>query len=479
MGLLRRDVLSRARSRRLLPLLVVLLALPTALAENESKLAGKVACVYPISGQYGAIVRWTYYTLLLFGIIAQREIWLIAGALATAMSYSATTAIHAVILSISTAHQPVFDLDLVGAWAVIAAGAFALWPVLGTSRTLIESPFRPIFTLWACVMCAGAIAASAPIYLSYPKEPMCNSTLTGQLLQYPYQVGQPGFQNCTYTCFDSRRVLRAPSEIQAVDARIVFGARWNAYTAMAGYCVNASVIIVLLSTNFGWYCHQWSERRKQRKHPDRTPRPYYRTMSLLHPRNRGERIGVFFFFLNEGCALVSIALMEYHLLGSSLPLDEAPYGISQWGGAVSIAIVIFAAGMNKYNQWRDAQRSPSVAEDPEAARSEDGLPAPGLDDASPVRTDDNGTGTPSRDEKAEEPKEPSPPRRSLQVRETFGRVPTLPIREVRTGWLGGWDKLRSFLRFLGRPPPEWQPPAPRRQPPRVLGLVPAGGGRRQ
>ena len=442
-------------------LLLIGALLPPAAADNEEKLQGQVACVYPVSGQYGAISRWVYYALLLFGIVAQREVWLIAGALATAMSYSATAAVHAVLLAASTAGgQPVLDLDLAGVWAVLGAALFSLWPVLGTSRTLLTSPFQPIFRAWAMLIALGALCLMVPVYLTYPKEPACLST-TGQLMQHPYQVGQPGF-NCSYTCFDSRRILRAPSEIQAYDAVTIFGNRWGVYKALAGYVVNATVVITIMSSGLGLAWHRRTMRRKARKDPSLDPDDTsHMTINILHPRDRGERVGAFFFVVNQGISIAAVCLCEIYLLGAGLPMGEQPYNVSQWGGAVAVLFIIVAASINKYNEWRAQQRP---APDPEAPRAE------ALTGDLPI--------SPASPEVQEEPKdvpppEPAAPSRSVTVSRTF----SMPVREIKTGF---WDKLRDFLRFLREPPSYWQqPPETMRSPPGLISRMPRRNGRAQ
>ena len=427
-----------------LSILLILTALPPlAGADSEKPLEGKVACVYPVSGQYGAISRWVYYALLLFGICAQREVWLIAGALATAMSYSATAALHALLLACSTARQPVFDLDLAGTWAVLSAGLFALWPVLGTSRTLIESPFRPIFSAWGIMVAIGIIASVCPVYLTYDKEPQCLSS-TGALLQHPYQVGMTEW-NCSYSCFDSNRILRAPSEIQAIDARTIYGDYWGLFKALAAYSANASVIIIIITSGLGLRWHRWSQRRKARKNPSIDVNDCSRmTFNPLHPRDRSERWAAFFFFVNQGTSIAAVVLTEIYLLGGGLPMDEQPFNVSQWGGAVAVALVIIAAGINKYFMWRASQTAPL---DPEALPNSQAATSP---EAAVI-----------------EPKEESDTA-VVQARSTFSRVPTLPIREVRMGF---WDKLRDFIQYLRTSPQDLPLPQPRPQPRSAPGFI--------
>ena len=55
-------------------------------------------CVYPISGQYGFLNRLLFYLLVLFALIARKRTWLAAAALGTAMTYAASSAVHAIAL---------------------------------------------------------------------------------------------------------------------------------------------------------------------------------------------------------------------------------------------------------------------------------------------------------------------------------------------------------------------------------------------
>src|SRR5690242_11962880 len=80
-------------------------------------------CVYAISGTYGFLPRLLYYITLAFAIFGRHREWLIIGALVTAMTYAGTTAIHQ--MALVTSKQGVYDLDILGGWAVLSSGALA------------------------------------------------------------------------------------------------------------------------------------------------------------------------------------------------------------------------------------------------------------------------------------------------------------------------------------------------------------------
>lgn len=58
----------------------------------------ELACAYAISGQYGFLPRLLYYFLLMVSLFLRKHNWLSAGALAGAMTYSASACVHAFAL---------------------------------------------------------------------------------------------------------------------------------------------------------------------------------------------------------------------------------------------------------------------------------------------------------------------------------------------------------------------------------------------
>jgi hypothetical protein len=67
-----------------------------------------ISCSYPINGSYGATSRILYYILAIIGVIFRKESWAANAAIATVMVYSATAAIHAIML-LTITRQMGFD----------------------------------------------------------------------------------------------------------------------------------------------------------------------------------------------------------------------------------------------------------------------------------------------------------------------------------------------------------------------------------
>lgn len=88
------------------------------LSYNATTDRNQVDCIYPISGQYGFLPRLLYYCLLLFAVLNRKQVWLIAGALASALTYSGTAAIHAFVIAKSL---PLQDLDCYGIYPIVSA----------------------------------------------------------------------------------------------------------------------------------------------------------------------------------------------------------------------------------------------------------------------------------------------------------------------------------------------------------------------
>ncbi|KAK2748627.1 hypothetical protein FQN55_004180 [Onygenales sp. PD_40] len=92
--------------------------IPEGYSSNDT-----IICVYPMGGQYGFLPRLLYYAALVFVILGQYQQWLVMGALASALSYAGSTAIHA--MAPITSRRLAFDLDILGAWVVLGTGCLA------------------------------------------------------------------------------------------------------------------------------------------------------------------------------------------------------------------------------------------------------------------------------------------------------------------------------------------------------------------
>ena len=87
-----------------------------------------------VQGSYGRLPRVLFYVTLLFALVAKAHEWLIAGALAAALSYSGVAAIHACLL---VWRGPGWgELDQQALIAILSASCIITVPLLNWSRTL-------------------------------------------------------------------------------------------------------------------------------------------------------------------------------------------------------------------------------------------------------------------------------------------------------------------------------------------------------
>ena len=68
-----------------------------------------VQCRYPISGSYGPAPRYIFYAMIILSIFARKTGWITIAAVGSIMAYSATAAIHAVVLCIIHVARFIFD----------------------------------------------------------------------------------------------------------------------------------------------------------------------------------------------------------------------------------------------------------------------------------------------------------------------------------------------------------------------------------
>jgi hypothetical protein len=144
----------------------------TLLSDNYYSQA--VTCVYPISGTYDFLTRILFYLLLFFALLYRRHTWVAVAALGTAMTYSATTAVHALALlthfgwndgirNVYTSKEH-GDPDIWGTYPVLLATVVMFAPILNWSTNVRRDKAQIIMVLWGMLSFAALVPVM--VYIS-------------------------------------------------------------------------------------------------------------------------------------------------------------------------------------------------------------------------------------------------------------------------------------------------------------------------
>ncbi|EEP81396.1 predicted protein [Uncinocarpus reesii 1704] len=376
----------------------VTLALPTHTSSSPSKLVERdlinpseipqghndtIVCVYPISGQYGLLPRLLYYISLILGILGRYQRWLVMGALASALSYAGSTAIH--MLTLAKSRAPVFDLDIVAAWAVLTTGCVAFAALVHWSSALRRSEGRIVILLWGALVGIGCLTGRALIVdVRTGVEPACRSP-TGDLLTSTSELVSSQF-NCTYKCFSAKTPMRQSSEIMALPTDHLLGTYANlgvillvpilaathkslsinlsphtpsyGCTSLVMVHVNSSLNMRLSQTTYNAACRSW-----------------YGGYILLFQYIRKVKFGIslknrliitalgallFIDLLFDLAALpmfvTNIIFNELNLMKTELPVEESHGSVGQWSPVVSAVLILIASVINRSIGWWKRRR---------------------------------------------------------------------------------------------------------------------------
>lgn len=338
---------------------------------NSTHDGDRMMCAFQLSGNYCVMNRALYYALIFFSVIGHSHVWLVAGALASALTYSSTAAIHAVVLAGATSNG-IFDIDMLGTWAIVSVACMAVLPIFTLSSAIRESVFSPVFGFWGTLVAIGAICDIITFTRSYPAEPACLSMAHNpQLLTNPGQLADPSF-NCTYACFSRQQMLRTPSELIALPTSRAFG-HFNILLTT----IFLTAILGLASAFFG-FCLPTDRKRTEaelnaaiRRNPARDgDLPKVRRAKAAARRAAFKELetgeyagnsceGICWSLFSCVGLLVVVVLNEVFLLAyeGGFPYNEQPFAIGQWGSWVGVLLALLAAALVKWREpkWRERQ----------------------------------------------------------------------------------------------------------------------------
>ncbi len=334
-------------------------------------------CVYAISGTYGLLPRLLYYVTLIFAIFGRTREWLIIGALVSALTYAGTSAIHQMALVKGREH--IYDLDILGAWAILSTGALAFIVMVHWSSTVRNTDARLILVIWGILVGTALIFGRTELFNSElsPAEPACYSS-RGQLLTYPIELISPDF-NCTYKCFSMTKPMRQASEVMAVPISALKNKWTNLSVVLIGpiqFAAYAALSYTSLDHSPSGICTRIVMKYVDPKHHEEITKHIFNAsethvfggyFALFHFVRRSKwsaRKAVIYFFtlpwfvlclVVDVCALplmiINIVLNELSINRAELPVNEANYAIGQWGPIVSSILVIIATLISQSQKW--------------------------------------------------------------------------------------------------------------------------------
>lgn len=339
-------------------------------------------CVYALSGTYGLLPRLLYYVTLVFAIFGRTREWLIIGALVSALTYAGTSAIHQIALV--SGRKNIYDLDILGAWAILSTGALSFVVMMHWSKTVRNSDAQLILLIWGVLVGTALIFGRTELFNSplSPPEPACYSA-QGQLLIYPIQLVNPGF-NCTYKCFSATKPMRQASEVMAVPRSVLENKWTNLSVVLIGpiqFAAYAALSYFSLTHTPSGVCTRIVMQHLQpRQHEEILKHIYMAAQNHMfggyfalfqftrHSKWSGGKATLCFLALPWFllCLIVdifalpmmviNIVLNELSINMAQLPTNEANFAIGQWGPIVSSILVIIASIINQALAWHHQRR---------------------------------------------------------------------------------------------------------------------------
>ncbi|KAH7177065.1 hypothetical protein EDB81DRAFT_773952 [Dactylonectria macrodidyma] len=362
---------------KLLIATAVFAATTVAYQSNEYGGVGpNVLCVYPLSGLYTPFQRILFYLLLSYGVLGRGQPWLVAGALASAMSYSGAAAIHSILLVKISSRPYDIDLDIYGVFAITSTGFMLAWPLLTLSTTMrrINKEVRIVIFLWTFLMLLSAILAVSTIYAKEKVVVAPDCLPHEEALALAISVFQ--IKNCTYACFkNEHQPFRSPPSILA------WANNTDAASAISGVFVPTAAASLSTVLIVGFIDLIWIRRGDGRRVSDYiipSPSPVLKkfelgwlvcwllrrlrrlpsaTMSSCGPQNRDRHYiktttQYFVIFIWFSIFIINTSLNEYRF--RHFPKNEEEYEVGQWAPWVSVLLVVAAQIISHFskNMWR-------------------------------------------------------------------------------------------------------------------------------
>ncbi|KAH0545015.1 hypothetical protein FGG08_000941 [Glutinoglossum americanum] len=291
----------------------------------------QVICAYPVSGQYGRMVRYLIYPLLTLSLLFSVAGWVAGGALHTAMTYIAITGIHLAAMAVNR-EAGVLDLDVLTAYHVCMVALILSPPLIMWTKSLQRPSGKGVFSIWVVLLWIGVILFTTSVK-HLPKSVPCldgkgeNVTSVGEL------------ERCTLTCTSFSLPLRQLQHTEVIVAPKYYDKLDT--IALAG-TILVSFFVLFALIRAGTAPSALTAQHNQ-MYDGRGQTSAFEAGYI----SRG--VGLVFSLplkLSVAATIAWVFIMEFTIL-KNLPQAETNSAISQWGPLAAFALVTLAGGVSR------------------------------------------------------------------------------------------------------------------------------------
>jgi len=292
--------------------------------------AVQVICAYPLSGEYGRMVRYLIYPLLTLSLLFSVAGWVAGGALNTAMTYIGITGIHLAAMAVNR-EAGVVDLDVLTAYHVCMVALILSPPLIMWTKSLRRPSGKGVFAIWVLLLWIGVILfATSAKHL--PKPVPClddkgaNVTSAGEL------------QRCTLSCESFSLPMRRLHHAEVVVAPRYYdklGTITLAGTILVSFFALFALVRASTATPYAPQHDQMYSARGQTSNFESQYVSKGASLIFSLPLK-----------LSVAATITWIFLMEFTML-KHLPQSETNAAISQWGPLAAFGLVTLAGAVSR------------------------------------------------------------------------------------------------------------------------------------
>ena len=300
--------------------------------------SSEIIIIYPLSGYYAGLQRVLYWCIIAFTIVGLGNVWLVAAAFGTAMTYSSVAAVHAIAIY-AVRSREYYDSDSLAICEILFCTSILLPTWLAHYQRLRSTTAQIVLRLWGALMFIGGVITVCQIKQInndvVAHQNNCVMALPSDIAAFD-MVDWHSQSICTWQPYlNATHPMRELNEVIIVRTSHRL-AKWTSIIGLfavfaGGLCIGFIAIGFLWPDSKSLEKHREAQMQKLRKH---------KRAKGNHPADTPQMP----FAWCAGIVILILSEIALHLV----PVSEGPSAIGQWGPWVAVLFVLVAVLVNHY-----------------------------------------------------------------------------------------------------------------------------------